>query len=636
MIPATFGDFLRQADGHLDAALAGWDQVADPAAAACELRRVVTVMTRFLDDRIRVDVIEAAGRTDLNPWERATIDTRTALRQAADCLTQDSEIIDGTGSRPGRDPARSLAAAATCLTAGRDLLNTHTATSPQDLREHRSDWAPTLVSLPVTRALTAQIARWSRQLVSVTAILASADPAATPAAVTAGESLQAASQWLWAAGTAIRPAQAADPATAEDSRLLQAIPAAQPPARLPPGGAEPVTELCAGLTASAQRLRAAIFTTAGQAPWMPSLTADTWRWTARAIAVTGHASELTLRSLTRHPGQPGSPLDGPQLQAAAEATARSWAAWRQVSAAWTGLTTETHGQASPVVPEINDLVLRMGRLAWNDPHWTPARRPAATRRDPATLISSDAGIAAVVSAVHQAADAFARIAAADLKAVSTAGGAGRLYVTTRSLPQGYDVPRPYATAPADRTSPLLHAYQAAVQASTRAADTLAAVALASNAPSSTLALARAAARPRRDQAVGEDQRLAAAVPATRTGTTRPIAGPVERAVRQLRVTDPGLLLRVAAIDGAARQLLVQAAAASPPSGLPSNTAAVEQRAPGSPAQLAAKDSPASPAAWLAAALSRNHPATAATRPDASRTPQAPPVQRSGGPGRTSA
>ena len=65
----------------------------------------------------------------------------------------------------------------------------------------------------------------------------------------------------------------------------------------------------------------------------PALTADTWRWTARAIAVTGHASELALRSLAGIPASPGT-RRRTQLQAAADATAQSWAAWRQVSAAW--------------------------------------------------------------------------------------------------------------------------------------------------------------------------------------------------------------------------------------------------------------------------------------------------------------
>ena len=52
-------------------------------------------------------------------------------------------------------------------------------------------------------------------------------------------------------------------------------------------------------------------------------------------------------------------------------------------------------------------------------------------RDPADL--APRGVT-VVAAVHQAFDAFACVAVAHLQAVTAADRAGRLYVTTRSLP----------------------------------------------------------------------------------------------------------------------------------------------------------------------------------------------------------
>ena len=71
--------------------------------------------------------------------------------------------------------------------------------------------------------------------------------------------------------------------------------------------------------------------------------------------------------------------------------------------------------------------------------------------------------------MHQAVDALAQVASADAAAVAAADWAGGLYVPTRTLPGSYDVPRAYATPPAERTQPLLAAYTAVAQASAQAA-----------------------------------------------------------------------------------------------------------------------------------------------------------------------
>jgi len=75
----------------------------------------------------------------------------------------------------------------------------------------------------------------------------------------------------------------------------------------------------------------------------------------------------------------------------------------------------------------------------------------ASARDPASLAPSPAALAEVASAMHYATDSLARAARTDRDTVRVAARAGRLYVTTRSLPEvKYDVRRPYANAPRDR------------------------------------------------------------------------------------------------------------------------------------------------------------------------------------------
>ena len=56
--------------------------------------------------------------------------------------------------------------------AGRDLLYTHIALGPDRLVQERSEWAPVVTSLPVTRAISDEIAVWSARLAPFTAWLA--------------------------------------------------------------------------------------------------------------------------------------------------------------------------------------------------------------------------------------------------------------------------------------------------------------------------------------------------------------------------------------------------------------------------------------------------------------------------------
>lgn len=154
--------------------------------------------------------------------------------------------------------------------------------------------------------------------------------------------------------------------------------------------------------AGAERLRTAVLVTAGRVRWAP-VSADAWRWSALAAAVAGQAGEHLLRSLASQPAI--LPVPPGQLQQAADALRQASLAWRRAGAQWEGVATEVRGQAAPVVAEIGDLVLRMGRLAWDDPHWTPARQHPATTRIPP---HPAADARQIVAAVHQASDAFAQ------------------------------------------------------------------------------------------------------------------------------------------------------------------------------------------------------------------------------------
>ena len=125
---------------------------------------------------------------------------------------------------------------------------------------------------------------------------------------------------------------------------------------------------------------------------------------------------------------------------------RAWTSWRTVTDHWDIISTGASRGSGliPVAREIDDLVLRTGRLAYQNPHWAPAYGDTSLIRDPTDLARSAHDVIAVLAAVHHATDAISQIAATDHQAVLDAAADGRLYVPTRLLPDTYNIPQPYA------------------------------------------------------------------------------------------------------------------------------------------------------------------------------------------------
>ena len=97
--------------------------------------------------------------------------------------------------------------------------------------------------------------------------------------------------------------------------------------------------------------------------------------------------------------------------------------------------------------------------------------------------------------MHYAADALAVTSAVDLRAVALAVRAGRLPAPARSLPARRDkVVRRFGSALATDTTALRGAYASAAADSAALVDALDAAAVALNAPTKVLAVARAAVR----------------------------------------------------------------------------------------------------------------------------------------------
>ena len=105
------------------------------------------------------------------------------------------------------------------------------------------------------------------------------------------------------------------------------------------------------------------------------------------------------------------------------------------------------------------------------PAWAPTRGAAPGLRDPADLAFAPAALPTVVAAVHHAADAMAAVATADREAVRVAAASGRLFIPTRLLPAGDDIPYPYAPAPGQHVDTLLATYDNVITSTTSTART---------------------------------------------------------------------------------------------------------------------------------------------------------------------
>jgi hypothetical protein len=106
-------------------------------------------------------------------------------------------------------------------------------------------------------------------------------------------------------------------------------------------------------------------------------------------------------------------------------------------------------------------------------------------------VTDPAALAGVLGAVHEAADAVARMARADLTGITAAAAAGRLYIDSRVIGDERVQIR-YTQAPGDRVHLLRNAYHLCAGASLRAATALDRLAASLGTSSRSLAIRRAA------------------------------------------------------------------------------------------------------------------------------------------------
>ena len=404
--------------------------------------------------------------------------------------------MSGRDAGDAHPAAWHLARAAAQLAAGRDVLHTHFSDDPSTgVQTRTSSWAKVIHSPPVTEALLGEIGGLAAKLAPWMVRLSLESPPDSTMPAVAGLTFHDSGRWLWAAALRLETRSHPEPSAGEGRLVLAAIPANLPPAYRPLTADDTVPDLCEGVITTAARLQygAAAFTRTAR--WSAQATSNSWRHDALAAAITADSSDVIIRGLARRAASLGlHPAIQAHLDNSARALKLACTAWRAVTGEWDLLSTGTHKRAglSPVAIEMDDLVLRIGRLAYRNPGWTPGCRDASLARAPADLAPDADAISTVLAAVHHATDTLTYIAVTDQRCVRQAAADHRLYVPTRLLPEDYDIPYAYTPAPRSRVTGLLDGYRLAVKTCTAATTALDDLALAAGATSRVLAAAHTA------------------------------------------------------------------------------------------------------------------------------------------------
>ena len=564
----TFGDFLQAAHRHLEGTAAFYRDGGTRGnmdEVPRSLLREIIAMRRYLDDiTATLHDKPARGRPVLTPWVLASLQAREALANATGFLAR-PRALDRPTVLAASPLARRLDAVTTSLVTGRDLLRTHFAARSRSAPQPRSEWGAVITSAPVTRALLEEIAWLARHSAQYSANVALLPSPGTSVSTAERQQLSAACQWLRALDASVRTASQRDPVTDSDRELLRAIPVNAIPARPAITGGEPVTVVWEALASIAERVRYLAWASAHETSRLPAVTAVSLRQVAEASTVTSHHCHLLLNTLATRSAQAGLTEVSGQLTAAADAAVDARQTWLHTARAVRQVTTGAPDDQPALASEAQELALWTGRLAYEHPAWTLASGPDSAVRVPESLVPDRGGLPVAVAAVHQACHTLSLLSQTEQERIRAASRAGCILVPTQSLPNTYDIPRPFARAPVERVDLLLDRYADSWRASREATAGVELAAETVRAPSRVLAAARRAVRAMpsglgadRTDALNRRAEPGSGSPSSAVPVSPP--GPVGQALHRLGITRPDLLSRAADIDRAGERLILDAAA----------------------------------------------------------------------------
>ncbi len=557
----VFGDFLdiahRQLDrSSSDAQVRGGEDLGE---ACRSLRRLVVVLERHAGDLLVPRKMGPDAGRDQSAWDQVPASACRALNHAAAVLSQSQVRTNPGATGAARSLAGDFDAVARSLTAGRDLVHTHRASTATGTSEDRTEWGPVIASPPVARARLAEMAALAERIAARgrRAALASGWRGSPETR----RRLTVACDWLMTFEAAVRAASDQEPVPAKDRELLRAIPADTLPLQRTPAGGS-IRDLCAQISANAERARRAAWQSVPDAAWSPETTITSLRRVAEASAVTSRNCEIVLGSLADGTEPPLPDRMRDILSRAAVAAERARAGWLQAAHSLDNITTDTSGSMSWPAQEASEIALWTGRLANADSDWVPSAMAAGAPTTSWDLRKAERGrdgICAVVAAVHESSHALSSLARADYERIRRAASSGRILTPARSNPRSVQAQHLFVPAPSERIGVVLAEYHDAQLASDQAAAAVGEVAEAVEAPSRFLTAA-AAARTHSASAVRShrpEPPCEPAVPSIPASAAPP--GPLLRILEDLKVTNPHLLGRAALLDRASEQLVIDAA-----------------------------------------------------------------------------
>lgn len=555
---ATFGDFATavsvQFDSLASPTLTSTDgpRTGDVLETARAVRRAIRPMARHVDDVLAAyETFPPRGQHA--PWIRAARRAREALANADAYLEPESGEDPPAQGRAGSRAAVTITAVAASMTAARDLLHTHSVTRADGSWEPRSEWAPVVTSVPVARAVLHEVGEWASQIAPHCGQAAISGMTGTHEERRA---LNAACQWLWVLAWAVEAAHEQQPVADSDVDLLHAIPASAPAPRHLPSGRETVAGLCDGIVTAAERAHSAALAEARTAPLAAGPASESFRQIAGNCTVTSWNCHLVLKAVAARSDLP--PHLTARLRSAAQVADRARAAWLHVAAQWDTITTTVRCDLSPAAADAEDLALWTGRLAYADPHWTPALGPGGTTRSPQDLVNSPAELRRVVAALHHTCHAITRLAAHNHQQVQDAAAGRRLVVPERNLTDSSGRRYLFGLATPADASRLRSAYRDAETIGKRAETVLGVLAGAIQAPSRPLTATQTTGRAR---SLPAGSRIASMTARLRQ---HPPPGPAERVLVDLGVTHHADLKLASDLDKATSQLIIRAARTAGP------------------------------------------------------------------------